>query len=247
MTRISAAAIHLAISVGVVGLMLLGLTLIWYPPALWRMARVVELVSILALVDISLGPILTFAVFKSGKPSLKFDLGVIALLQALGLAYGAYIMFQSRPVYIVATPQDFELVYAVDIDQAELARAAPEFSALPLGPPRLVGANFSDNPEARKVRGTEVLLEGKAIAHTPRDYVAYEQMASIMLAQATPVKSTLGDEFERRMLEAVRSKGFDPAKVVYVNLNSSRGTAVILLDAATGQVLGPVDADPRSR
>ena len=99
-SRWKAAGIHFSLSVVLVSLVFVGLIALWYPPELWRMAKVGGLVMILASVDVTLGPLLTLAVFKHGKRGMKFDLAVIALLQIAGLVYGLHVMFQSRPVFL---------------------------------------------------------------------------------------------------------------------------------------------------
>jgi hypothetical protein len=44
--------------------------------------------------DLALGPLLTLIVFEPGKPSLKFDLSCIVLLQLGALLYGGTIINQ---------------------------------------------------------------------------------------------------------------------------------------------------------
>jgi hypothetical protein len=66
-------------------------------------------------IDLIVGPLLTLLVYKQGKKTLKMDLTVIALIQALFLGGGLYTLFASRPVYLVATNQMFNLVFATDI------------------------------------------------------------------------------------------------------------------------------------
>lgn len=74
MTRLRAFAIHLiAKSAGII-LALLGLMhWVWYPAPYFEINGGWHVWRILAGVDVVLGPLLTLIVFKSGKPSLKFD------------------------------------------------------------------------------------------------------------------------------------------------------------------------------
>ena len=74
MSRWKAASIHCSISalVGlIVGFLLFGL---WYPPPYFHAAGADELILLLVGVDLTLGPLLTLIVFRSGKRGLKFDL-----------------------------------------------------------------------------------------------------------------------------------------------------------------------------
>ena len=65
------------------------------------MSGVIEPFKLLVLVDVIVGPLLTFIVFKKGKKSLKFDLGFIALLQIAALIYGSYTVYNGRPSTVV--------------------------------------------------------------------------------------------------------------------------------------------------
>lgn len=115
MTRWSASALHLGISL-VVGLGLALLTrLVWYPGPLFEVSGAVGLLTILVPVDIVLGPLLTLLVFKAGKPSLRFDLTVIALLQASALVYGAWTIAEVRPVYVVLFGNQLTVVRSLDL------------------------------------------------------------------------------------------------------------------------------------
>ena len=83
MTRWRASSLHLGLSV-LVGLGFAALTrFVWYPGPFFELSGAIGLLTILVPVDVLIGPLLTLLVFKSGKPSLRFDLTVIALLQAM--------------------------------------------------------------------------------------------------------------------------------------------------------------------
>lgn len=69
----------------------------WYSPHLWRYGAEQGL-KIVVLVDLVLGPVLTFIVFKKGKQKLLFDLSVIFAIQIACLLYGANLIVNERPV-----------------------------------------------------------------------------------------------------------------------------------------------------
>ena len=97
--RYSAFLLHLLIS-GVIGLIAVCIVFfVWYPDPLQDAVGVTEIFLILLSVDIVIGPLLTLLVYKPGKPSLKFDLSVIALLQLVALCYGMNTVFQGRPAF----------------------------------------------------------------------------------------------------------------------------------------------------
>jgi hypothetical protein len=243
MSRWKAAAIHFGLSVVIVSTVLLGLIALWYPPELWRMAKVGGLVLILASVDVTLGPLLTLAVFKQGKRGMKFDLAVIALLQILGLAYGLHIMFQSRPVFLVAVPDRFELVFANEIEADDLKLGAKGFDTLGWFAPKRVGARIPTDPEERNKRMLEV-MEGKRLERSPKYFVPYDTVAGEMLGRARQIKKAPTTAFDREVLSIVNERGLSPDSVVYHDIACTRGWAGLLLDAKTGAIVGPINVDP---
>ncbi len=172
MTRWKAAGLHLTISLLVGTIAFCLLYFVYYPQPFFVAAGADVLVLILLGVDIALGPLLTLAVFKSGKWGMKFDLAVIALLQLGALAYGSYVMWTSRPVFIVAAVDRIEMVFANDLEPEDLAKAErPEFRRLPLFGPVYV--------DVRKAVGNETLelvdaaMAGKDIQRHPKYYIPW--------------------------------------------------------------------------
>ena len=116
MSRLQAFLVHLSLSAAVVGSGFAIVFFIWYPQPYFEVVGAWYLIRILFIVDVVLGPLLTFIVFKPGKPGLKFDLTVIALVQVAALMYGATIIYQERPYYLVFAVDRFELVARKDLD-----------------------------------------------------------------------------------------------------------------------------------
>jgi hypothetical protein len=107
MTKIKAALIHLTISIIVIGLFVLLIFLIWYPQPLFDISGVAAPIKLLILIDVIIGPLLTFVVYKRNKKGLKFDLSVIALLQIAALSYGAYTIYNGKASILVMNNGEF--------------------------------------------------------------------------------------------------------------------------------------------
>jgi hypothetical protein len=121
--RLRAGALHLVLSAVVAGLAAALIFRVWYPPPLAAMQGVDQLVILLVAVDVVLGPLLTTIVYRRGKPSLRFDLGVIAALQLAALAYGLATIHAGRPALIVFNVDRFDVVAAGSVDPESAARA----------------------------------------------------------------------------------------------------------------------------
>ena len=78
------------------------------------------------------------------------DLTVIAVIQAAFLSLGLYTLYQSRPVFLVATPTRLDMVFANEIDTTRLSKAKIErFKTLSLTKPLLVGAKMPTTIEEK--------------------------------------------------------------------------------------------------
>lgn len=246
MTRWKAAAIHLSISV-LIGLAAAALIFgVWYPRPYSQAAGAGELVLLLLGVDIVLGPLLTFVVFKSGKKGMKFDLAVIGVLQACAFLYGASIVVRARPAFVVTAVDRFMLVAANDLDPADLAKAKlSEFQTIPWTGPRLVGTELPTDPSARN----KMLLNGiagKDVEKFPEYYVDYAKVAQDILAHGKPL-----DVLRKKHPEAtsildvwLRDHQRDPATLRWLPLMTHRMNLIMILDHSTGQVLDALPIDP---
>lgn len=243
MGRLKAALIHLAISFAVIGSIVLLVLWLWYPQALLRMSGTGRIIAILASVDIIAGPLLTFIVYRANKSSLRFDLTVIALLQAGLLGYGLWTLAQGRPVYMVGAVDRIELVRAADIAPQDLAEAAPGYGHLSWTGPRWVGIHVEDTPQAR-AQALEDSLSGRDLPVRPSYYVPFDQVLPELKSRSRPLAELLPllGEAERRRVEAAVGR-VEPAPARYLPVNSPFGAAIALL-GERGEVVGLVDADP---
>ncbi len=87
---------------------------VWYPSPLDVGLGVTGILMLLLGVDVIVGPLLTLLVAKPGKRTLKMDLAIIGILQAIALGYGLYIVAQGRPVWLVYNNKHFVAVQAYE-------------------------------------------------------------------------------------------------------------------------------------
>lgn len=120
LSRFKASFIHLLISAALVGSVFTVVFWAWYPSPAFEVAGASSIIVLLVVVDLVLGPLLTLVVFKQGKPGLKFDLTVIALVQLAALLYGSFTLYEERPYYLVFSVDRLEFVARKDIDESEL-------------------------------------------------------------------------------------------------------------------------------
>jgi len=135
--RFLASGLHLTFSGIVIGLFFALLYLYWFPNGLIFAGATAGL-KILVLIDLVLGPILTFIVFKKGKPSLKFDLFCIFSLQTLVFFYGAHLIYNERPVAQILADDGLSLYtiseirdHNVEFDYGMIKNSDPIFLRIP--------------------------------------------------------------------------------------------------------------------
>jgi hypothetical protein len=186
-TRWQAAGTHFLISLLIAMAALSVILGLWFPGALFEAAGGLGLLYLLVSVDVSLGPLLTLLVFKSGKPGMKFDLVVIGTLQLAALIYGVSVVAQARPAFVVFVLDRFEMVAAVELAPGELAAAKrEEFRSAPWTGPKLVAADMpADNAERQKL--VALAMAGVDLQHFPKYYVPYAERTKEVLAKAMTI------------------------------------------------------------
>jgi len=116
MSRWKASGIHLAISAALLSVLLAIIILLWYPGILFSVDGGWAGLRIVVGVDLVLGPLLTLVVFQAGKPSLKFDLTCIGLLQGVCMVAGMAIVYSERPVALVLA---YDTIYSLSAQEFE--------------------------------------------------------------------------------------------------------------------------------
>jgi hypothetical protein len=240
MSRWQASGIHLLISAAIAAVSLYLTLRVWYPPPLFTSEGGSDILLILIGVDVIIGPLVTLVVFKSGKPGMRFDLTVIALLQATALAYGTHVMFVARPVYIAFMDDQFETVRANDLDSANVARATrPAFRSVPLTGPQYIAVDLPKDIKALRELIAQAGTGGDLAQHLPKYYVPYSEYKAQALAKSRPL-ATLRDADKAgaaRIDKAISDSGRKAAELNFLPLQTRRGWGAVLIDAKTGDVV----------
>lgn len=196
MSRWRAAGIHLGVSLLVACCVGVLLYFLWFPSPYFAAAGASALMLLLMGVDIGIGPLLTLIVFNPRKRmrAIRLDLWVIGILQVMAFSYGAYVIFQARPVFVVAEVDRLVLVAAEDISPEDMAQAAlPDARSISLTGPRLVGTKPPAGPDGFDIIAT-AMEGGKDISQLPQYYLPYAEAAFGLLERARPLAQLKGLE-----------------------------------------------------
>jgi len=251
--RVYAFLIHLSISFSIAVLVSLLVFYIWYPAPLHEAVGVTTIFLMLMSIDIIVGPIITFLIYKRGKPSLKFDLSTIAVLQLIALCYGIYNVYQGRPAFVVFNVNMFEVTRLIDVDASSLetAKKANNPSAVIGWSPNWVSAVASQDPKRRQEIMFSSVEGGSDWPQLPELYVPLSQTKDKILEKSKPlqdlqkiyVNTKTKDEAVRAKIKTLLTK--DPkGQTKWLPLRGGAKDMVVLLDGTTAQVLKIVDITP---
>lgn len=150
--RLKAFSYHLSISIFIALISLYIVFIVWHPAPLAKAVGVTHIFIMMLGIDAVLGPLLTLIIAKKDKKSLKFDLGIIIVLQLAAFIYGIYNIAISRPVYIAFDTSRFEVVQANTIPIESLDIATPPYNTLNWGRSDFVAVKVAENIEQKNNR-----------------------------------------------------------------------------------------------
>jgi hypothetical protein len=236
MTRTRAASLHFAICLTVASLLLCVFLFVWYPDGLFEAVGGMGIFWILVGVDVVLGPLLTFVVFRRGKPSLKFDLTVIALLQVAALGYGVYTLLIARPVYIASLGHRFDVVQANEIEEEDAAKSGKKLSWVG---PEWVGTKSSPDPKERE-KIMFGALGGIDYGHFPQHHQPLDKMSAEIIQRADKISELkkLNPDEEAAIDRWLEKRGVKADEVIYQGLKARAKDMAVIMDAKTAKVIG---------
>lgn len=245
MNRYRAALTHFGISALVVGTVFVLVYFLWYPEPLFRGAGGRDLFLVLAMVDVTVGPLITLIIFKPGKKGLKFDLATIAVLQVAALAYGTHVVFEARPAWVVFLKDRFDLVRANQVQEESRQKAKEPFRRLSLTGPKIAAARIPTDPD-EQFRTMVSALAGIDVSSYPQHYVPYDEVRAEVLAKARPFRELreLNPDSAPEIDRLLRDLGRAEAQIAFLPLRAGKSDLAVLVDAGSGAVLRLVDLRP---
>jgi hypothetical protein len=149
--KIPAFLIHLGISVLLVASLAAMVFVYWYPPPYFEYDGAKNVMRLVIFVDVVLGPLLTLMLFQRGKKGLVRDLGIIASVQLVAFVYGAGVMMQYRPAFIVFADDAFYAVRWPDLAPHTKDHARLEQMRTSIGPTFVVLDLPADRTERHRL------------------------------------------------------------------------------------------------
>lgn len=238
LSRLQAFGFHFLASATVIAVIFGLVKLVWYPNQLFEAANGFELLKILVLVDLVLGPLVMLIIFNPKKKSLKFDVSTVLICQVVFMAYGVWSLFTVRPVYIAYVENQFFLVKANEIEDSDLDKVEhTQFKNLPLFGPVFVGTKAPESDQKRE----EIMfarLGGMGIQNLPQYYVPIEDVQTQVRANSKILSQLNTNSEDKKQLENLLAKAEKQGqKLLFSPLQTKGRQLFVAVDAASGQAL----------
>ncbi|MEB5476926.1 TfpX/TfpZ family type IV pilin accessory protein [Acinetobacter pollinis] len=222
---------HLALS-AILSLVIMAVVFfVWYPFPLARATGVSTIFLMLLAIDMLLGPLLGFFVYKSGKKTLKLDLAVVIVIQLSAMFYGFFNIFEGRPVWIVYNVDRFDLIRANDIETKANNYLGPKYAAIQL----------SQNNSQRNTDLFNEVIGGVALTQQPNRYVPLEKVKKDIEFRARKLSElknyNINVDFNSLTRNYSEADSWVPLKANVKNM-------VVLVNKKQGRVVGIVDLRP---
>lgn len=217
-SRLKAFGLHFSGSACVLLLVLGTLYLGWYRWPGWYLTGVLHVLPVTIGVDVVLGPLLTFVIASPGKPAraLARDIACIVAVQLVALSYGAYTLWNGRPLYYTYSVKELSVTQGIDLQPTEIERARqsnPDFAPHWYSRPRWAWAPLPQDEKTANSIVASALQGGFDVTAMPRYFKPWPQgLADLRqhLQKVSDLKYFSGkqrDVLKQRM----RACGFDPA------------------------------------
>lgn len=230
--RIRAFLVHLCLSALIIGGLLAVVMLLWYPAPLLQYEGALTPVSMVVLVDVIIGPLLTFIVFRPGKRGLVFDLLAIFVLQMAAFGYGAHVLWSQRPLALAFAGDGIYVVGAGELGgrtwPEQLERQRPAFG------PMLVYAQPTGS-----IEHTMAVMEGTAadIQALPQQYRPLADNLAKVAARSADLRS-LAQRYQsvKQALKEIPPALLESALAVPIHGRKQSGT--VFIDRQSGVISG---------
>ncbi|MBW7832497.1 MAG: fimb protein [Simplicispira suum] len=237
---------HLAISTFIALVSAGFVFLLWYPMPYRTLLGVGGIYLIILIVDVACGPLMTFVLAspRKSRREMVLDLSLVAVIQAVALAYGMHAVWVARPVVLAFENDRFTVVSANELDAADLANAPLGLQELPIIGVLKVSTR-KPRSNAELFGSVELSLAGISPAMRPSWWQPMADQHAAMRERAKPLRELITRRPAQRLVleNTARTAGYPVEVLVYLPLTSSKTKEWVALLNESLEMVGyaPVD------
>lgn len=235
MTRLQAFLIN-ALAFVLLAAALVGLALWLNPGPLFHANGVMAPLSLTLILAAIVGPGLMLFLFRPGKKGLMIDVTVLILLQVLIWGFGARLVWQERPAWLVIALDRIVMLRAGEVDASAVGASVRPPAP---GDPRLVVARLPDDPDRQQEIMFGTIQGGPDIDRLPELY----DLPGAADRTEMQARSRKDDILPAEAIKLAR----DRAELVLVPLVGSRADLLVGLDTRDWQITHWWNIDPWQR
>jgi len=243
--RLKIALRNLVISQIIIIIFLIFAYLVWFPYSFSDLGGFTETALMLIFVDLVLGPLLVFIVFKEGKKYLKFDINVLLAIQVAAFLFGAHALFLKHPAYIVFTGDRFTLTNVSHLYPQQTWHT--QFKKSFFSSPKFVVAKLpSDALKQSNLILDIVFNQTPDLDRRPEYYHSFEKHTETTLAKSIPINKLLSNtKTKQKLAEFLEQHGGKPEAYAYFPLSGNNKKEFIwVFDRVSAKPIGLIDSDP---
>jgi hypothetical protein len=238
-----AAATHFTLSLAIFAALIFTILFFWFPEPYFTASGGIQGFKLVALVDLVLGPLLTFVAFNSAKARsvLARDLLLIVLLQVSALVWGVYTVAGQRPLAVVFWENSFYTVPYQALEKHYSGNA--DFDKLRQNPRQLI---YADKPtEIDDINEMVALVQQKSIPPHHQIHLYRQFSANFVrtLNFSLDIQQIIGknDDMKEQLENLLHETQTVMLDNIYLSLQSRYRNIVLVFDK-TGKSLGYLQA-----
>jgi hypothetical protein len=243
--RLKAFSLHLLGSATALTLILGTLYIGWYRWPGWYLADATQVVTVLIVVDLVIGPLMTFVIASNSKANhvLARDIGIIVAVQVCALIYGATSLWNGRPLYYAFSENLLQMVQAYDIDsqESELGRQqnadlAPHWYSVP----RWIWAPLPPSPEEAKKIIIGAITGADDVISMPKYFKPWEQGLPSLRGQLKKVDDVnyFSRGEKKRLKERMKAAGLATDQMNTMPFTGRGKPLLAVFDLANLKIIG---------
>lgn len=237
--KLKATSIHLLLSLLIFAVILYLILFDWYPEPFFTAQGGWQGIRLMALVQLVLGPALTFIVFDhlKSRKAIVFDLSLIAAIQIAALIWGGLQVYTQRPIALVFWSNSFYTVTSDDYSSQGIE--SPDFSQYSSYVPPLIYARSPANLLELEVSRQLTEKSIPIYAQTSLYETLEDNLKAVFLSQVDIEEITANNAEMKTQLAEIT--GGDIASYNYLALKAKFHNMILIMKE-NGELLGEVKA-----
>jgi hypothetical protein len=248
LSKRNAFLIHLALSLLVFMTLVAVMVTLWFPGELFFLDGGWQVLKLVALVDIVLGPALTLMLWRPRKPDLVLDMSLVAVIQVAALGYGFVTAYQQRTLALVFAENNFNTLSnaAYEVSNENLIERNLTPQSIKALDDRIPAILTLPKPPGGSAKYMQDLLNGFPQQHERSDLFVPAAENYDTISDYVVTKDMLAAENATELVQVALDKQANPDNINVYRFNARYGSGFALYDHNTAKIVDYIKIDRTS-